>query len=205
MDTKGKIAVYIAGAPSSMSSALAAHYQSAAQRWAALKSAGMIGAITILNPHHMDIPWPRIALNRFQMTMQAGRAGMDETAGEQIAVTWNPAHADRNCSRARATASMNWWTWPKSGKQFRDSRIPARIKARTAVQRGSVESQNLAAIYPGSDAKLKRRIRGDVRAHRPPGNRQAHQRGHDLQRRDGQRGGSGLGSGSGRPLEGSRT
>jgi len=43
LDTKGKIAVYIGGAPGSMPSALAAHYQSAGQRWVTLKSAGMIG------------------------------------------------------------------------------------------------------------------------------------------------------------------
>ena len=40
LDTKGKIAVYIAGAPSSIPSALAAHYQSAGQRWKLSKAPG---------------------------------------------------------------------------------------------------------------------------------------------------------------------
>src|SRR5258708_13253258 len=94
LDTKGKIAVYISGAPASMPSALAAHYQSSGQRWVALQSAGMIGAVGIANPNHMDVPWPRVALSRFQMTMALAAPGMDETAGEQIAIAWNPAHAD---------------------------------------------------------------------------------------------------------------
>ena len=34
------------------------------------------------------------ALNRFQMTMELAAPGMDETAGEQIAIAWNPAHAE---------------------------------------------------------------------------------------------------------------
>ena len=45
LDTRGKIAVYLAGAPGDMPSALAAHYQSAGERWAMLKNAGMIGAM----------------------------------------------------------------------------------------------------------------------------------------------------------------
>ena len=154
LDTKGKIAVYIGGAPSSMSSALAAHYQSGGQRWATLKGAGMIGAIAIPNPHHMDVPWPRIALSRFQMTMQLAGPGMDETAGEQIAITWNPAHADELFAGSGHTLD-ELVAVAEQGKQLPRFALPAKLKARTAVKRGSVESQNLAAIYPGSDAKLK--------------------------------------------------
>jgi hypothetical protein len=154
LDTKGKIAVYLAGAPSSMSSALAAHYQSAGQRWATLKSAGMIGAIAVPNPHHMDIPWPRVALSRFQVTMQLAAPGMDETAGEQIAIGWNPAHADELFTGSGHTLD-ELVSIAESGKQLPRFALPAKLKARTAVKRGSVESQNLAAIYPGTDAKLK--------------------------------------------------
>jgi hypothetical protein len=154
LDTKGKIAVYIGGAPSTMSSALAAHYQSGGQRWATLKSAGMIGSIAIPNPHHMDVPWSRIALSRFQMTMQLAAPGMDETAGERIAIGWNPAHADELLAGSGHTLD-ELVAIAEQGKQLPRFALPAKLKARTAVKRGSVESQNLAAIYPGSDAKLK--------------------------------------------------
>ena len=154
LDTKGKIAVYIAGAPSSMSSALAAHYQSGGQRWETLKSAGMIGAIAVPNPHHMDIPWARAALGRFQVTMQLASPGMDETAGEQIAIGWNPAHADELFAGSGHTFD-ELVSVAESGKQLPHFNLPATLKAKTAVKHGSVVSQNLAAIYPGSDAKLK--------------------------------------------------
>ncbi len=55
LDTKGRVAAYMGGSPASLSAALAAHYQSGGERWAALKNAGMIGAISIPNPKHMDI------------------------------------------------------------------------------------------------------------------------------------------------------
>ena len=154
LDTKGKIAVYIGGAPSSMSSALAAHYQSAGERWGTLKNAGMIGAIGIPNPHHMDVPWPRIALSRFQMTMQLAAPGMDETAGEQIAIGWNPAHADELFAGSGHTFD-ELVAIAESGKQLPRFALPGKLKAKTAVKRGTVESQNLAAIYPGADPQLK--------------------------------------------------
>src|SRR5260221_2630510 len=154
LDTKGKIAVYIGGAPGSMPSALSAHYQSAGQRWVALKSAGMIGAISIQNPNHMDIPWPRIASSRFQLTMQLAAPGMNETAGEQIAITWNPAYADELFSGTGHTFD-ELVAMAEAGKQLPRFALPAKVKARTAMKPGSVESQNVAAIFPGSDAKLK--------------------------------------------------
>src|SRR6266852_131577 len=130
LDTKGKIAVYIGGAPSSMSSTLAAHYQSSGQRWATLKSAGMIGAITIPNPHHMDVPWPRTALSRFQMTMQLAAPGMDETAGEQIAIAWNPAHADELFAGSGHTFD-DLVAIAESGKQLPRFALTAKLKAKT--------------------------------------------------------------------------
>jgi Zn-dependent M28 family amino/carboxypeptidase len=154
LDTKGKIAVYIGGAPASMSSALAAHYQSAGERWAALKSAGVIGAISIQNPHHMDIPWPRIASNRFQVTMQLAEPDFDETAGEQIAIAWNPAHADELFAGTGHTFD-ELVAIAEAGKQLPRFAIAGKLKAKSAVKRDKVVSQNLAAIYLGSDAKLK--------------------------------------------------
>ena len=154
LDTKGKIAVFMGGSPASMSAALASHYQSGGERWAALKSAGMIGSISIANPKHMDIPWPRIASNRFQMTMQLSAPGMNDTAGEQIGIAWNPAHADELLAGTGHTLG-EIVTAAEARKPLPRFAIPGRLKVATAVKRGEVESQNIAAIFPGSDPKLK--------------------------------------------------
>jgi Zn-dependent M28 family amino/carboxypeptidase len=152
--TRGKIAVYMAGAPAGLSSALAAHYQTAGQRWEALKNAGMIGAISIANPKHMDIPWPRIANNRFQMTMQLAAPGLDETAGEAIAIAWNPAHAEGLLAGTGHTLDQIV-DLAEAGKPLPRFPLAASLSATTSVKRGEVESQNIVAIREGSDPALK--------------------------------------------------
>lgn len=154
LDTKGKIGVYLTGAPSSLPSALAAHYQSAKERWAVFRKAGLIGAISVQNPKHMDLPWARIAANRFQMTMALAAPGMDDTEGEEIAITWNPAHADELLAGTGHTLD-ELVALAEAGKQLPRFPISGRITARTTVKHGAVESQNIAAAWPGSDPKLK--------------------------------------------------
>src|SRR5437660_5414758 len=53
------VVVFLAGSPSNIPGPLRAHYQSAGERWAALKAAGAIGTISIANPKSMHIPWAR--------------------------------------------------------------------------------------------------------------------------------------------------
>jgi hypothetical protein len=154
LDTQGKIAVYLTGAPASMSSAVAAHYQSDGQRWVALKSAGMIGAVMIQNPRHMDIPWPRLASSRFQITMPLAETRLVETTGEQIAIRWNAEHGDKLLAGTNHTLD-ELVAIAEEGKQLPRFALPVKLKVTTAVKRGEVESQNIAAIYPGSDPKLK--------------------------------------------------
>jgi Zn-dependent M28 family amino/carboxypeptidase len=153
-DTKGKIAVYLAGAPSNLSGALAAHYQSGAERWKTLKAAGIIGAISIANPKHMDIPWSRQASNRGQATMALAAPGTNESEGEQITIAWNPAHAG-DLFAGSGHSFEELLTLAEPGKPLPHFDLPATIKAKTAVIRGEVVSQNIVAVYPGSDPKLK--------------------------------------------------
>jgi Zn-dependent M28 family amino/carboxypeptidase len=154
IDTKGKIGVYMAGAPSSLSGALAAHYQSGAERWKTLKAAGIIGAVSIANPKHMDIPWSRQASNRSQATMALAAPGNSDSEGEKITITWNPAHADELFAGTGHTFE-ELLALVEAGKPLPHFDLPASIKAKTAVIRGEVTSQNIAAIYPGSDPTLK--------------------------------------------------
>lgn len=154
VETKGRIAVFLSGAPPNVPAALASHYQSGAERARTLKAAGVIGTISIANPKHMDIPWPRIAANRGQVTMQLAAPGMTEAGGMRIAVTWNPAHADELLAGTGHTFD-ELVALAEAGKELPRFPIDAKLRAVAAVKRGAVESQNIAAIYPGTDAKLK--------------------------------------------------
>ncbi len=154
LDTKGKIAVYMGGAPAGVSSALGAHYQSRAERWKAFKAAGLIGAVSIPNPKHMDIPWPRIASNRFQLTMQLADPAMNEVAGEQIGINWNPAHAEELLGGTGHSLD-EIVALAEAHKQLPRFPISGKLIVTTAVKHGEVTSQNIVAVLPGSDPRLK--------------------------------------------------
>ena len=95
LDLKGKVVVLITGAPEQISSALAAHHQTAAERWKDLRRAGAVGIIAIPNPASMEAPWARSALNRLHPNMGLAGAEFNETDGEKLALYFNPAHADK--------------------------------------------------------------------------------------------------------------
>ncbi|HZI56064.1 MAG TPA: peptidase M28, partial [Verrucomicrobiae bacterium] len=95
LDLRDKVVVIFSGAPAEIPDALASHYQSASERWKALRKAGVRGVITVLNPAAMDIPWSRISANRAHPSMALKGAEFDDTPGEDLAVTMNPERAQK--------------------------------------------------------------------------------------------------------------
>jgi hypothetical protein len=154
LDLRGKILVVLSGAPAGMSGNLSSHYQSWSQRSQAMREAGAIGLVTIANPNRMDIPWERSTLQRFEESMSLDDPAMNETEGLRLAVTVNPAQAER------------WFVG--SGHAFADLvlqaerrvplprfSLPRSLRAQVVVQRGRLTSDNVVALLPGSDEKLK--------------------------------------------------
>jgi Zn-dependent M28 family amino/carboxypeptidase len=154
LDLKGKIVVYLAGSPSDIPTALAAHYQTAAERWKALHSAGAIGTITIFNPASMDIPWSRISANHNEPSMDLADPEFLETPGQQIGVACNPASAEKLFAGSGHTfaeiAALG-----KDRKPLPHFALAVSLKADAVIQTASVESANLVAKLPGSDPALK--------------------------------------------------
>ena len=93
LDVKGKIVLHMTGGPSTIPGPLLAHYQ--ATRWEYLKRAGAIGTFSIQNPKGQDIPWDRSKLSRFMPSLAIADPALDETLGQQVAVTINSAMADK--------------------------------------------------------------------------------------------------------------
>jgi hypothetical protein len=154
LDVQGKLVVFLAGAPPSIPGPLAAHMQSAAERAAVLKNHGAIGAVSILNPKNMDIPWERLTLARFQPSMILADPAMDESRGLKLAVTVNPDHADQWLSGSGHTFREILGA-ADSGKPLPRFAIPSTLKAAANVKRADVESQNVVAVLPGADPQLK--------------------------------------------------
>jgi Zn-dependent M28 family amino/carboxypeptidase len=138
-----------------MPSALAAHYQSLAERWKALKAAGAIGVLGIPNPAAMDIPWTRMSLNRTQPSMALVGADFDETAGDLFAATFNPEYGELLfAGTGHSFAEIA--DLGKDRKPLPRFALPLSLRARTRLATKDVHSNNVVAVIPGSDPVLKR-------------------------------------------------
>src|SRR3954464_874390 len=154
LDLRDKVAVIFPGAPADIPGALASHYQSAGERWKALRKAGAVGVITILNPTAMDIPWSRISANRAHPSMALKGAEFDETSGEKLAVAFNPEKAQKLFEGSGHTLQA-LIDLVKERKPLPHFPLVPTIRAETSVNKKTVDSANLVAELPGSDPKLK--------------------------------------------------
>jgi Zn-dependent M28 family amino/carboxypeptidase len=154
LDLKGKIAVIFAGAPAEIPGALASHYSAAGERWKALSRAGAVGVVTILNPASMDIPWSRTSVNRAHPSMALSGQEFDETAGQKLAVTFNPAKAEKLFEGSGHTL-QEVLDAAKDRKQLSRFPLAVAVRARATVKKKKVESDNVIARLPGSDPKMK--------------------------------------------------
>jgi Zn-dependent M28 family amino/carboxypeptidase len=154
IDVRGKIVVIFSGSPSGIPGALASHYQTAAERWKVLRAAGAVGTISLMNPAVMDIPWSRIALNRAHPTMDLDYAEFNETEGAKLAVTINPASAEKLFAGSGHTfqeiAALG-----KERKPLPHFPLTVSLAAKTKVEVIQVESANVVARFPGTDPALK--------------------------------------------------
>src|SRR5580658_1365520 len=154
LDVRGKIIVILAGSPSEIPGALASHYQTAAERWKVLRAAGAIGIVSLPNPASMDIPWSRMALNRAHPSMDLDYPEFNETEGAKLAVTVNPASAEKFFAGSGHTFE-EIAVLGKDRKPLPHFPLAVSLAAKTKVEVTKVESANLVAKIPGGDPALK--------------------------------------------------
>jgi Zn-dependent M28 family amino/carboxypeptidase len=154
LDLKGKVAVIISGAPADIPGALASHYQSPAERSKALRKAGALGTVVILNPASMDIPWARISANRTHPSMSLSGAEFDETAGQKLLVIFNPARAGKLFENS-GHKLQEILDLAKARKPLPRFPLALSLRARAEVNKKAIESSNVIAKLPGSDPKLQ--------------------------------------------------
>ena len=153
-DLSGKIVVFINGSTSDIPGALASHYSTTIERWKSLRAAGVIGLIIIPNLASMDIPWSRIAVNRLHPPMDLAGAEFNETDGLKVALTFNPASAEKLFAGSGHTFA-ELAALAKDRKPLPRFALPATLQAHVSVRSSEVESANLVAKLPGSDPALK--------------------------------------------------
>jgi Zn-dependent M28 family amino/carboxypeptidase len=150
---KGAIAVYLRGGPSHISGNLRSHYSSTGERWKAMKAAGAIGMIALLNPKDMEMSWQRISASRLTPRMVLADPALQETTGEEFTAAWNPDRsqtlfdgAQHNFAEILADANQ--------GKALPHFALPARLNAKTSFKEEPVLSKNVVGIRWGTDPKL---------------------------------------------------
>jgi Zn-dependent M28 family amino/carboxypeptidase len=154
LDCKGRLVVIISGSPSEVAGAVASHYQTTAERWKTLRSVGAIGMITLSNPALVEIPWTRIALNRKHASMELDYPEFNETAGEQLTVYFNPAHAEQLFAGS-GHALNDLIDLAKQHKPLPHFPLAVSLESKTKVETSKVESANVVGKLPGSDPALK--------------------------------------------------
>ena len=154
LDVKGKLAVIFTGSPAEIPGALASHYQTLAERWKTLKSAGAIGMLTLPNPAFMDVPWSRIALNRNHPSMDLDYSEFNETAGAKLALYFNPASAEKLFAGSGHTFS-EIAELGKDRKPLPHFALLGTLEAKTKLETRKVESANIVAKLPGTDPSMK--------------------------------------------------
>jgi Zn-dependent M28 family amino/carboxypeptidase len=150
IDLRGKIAVHLGGGPPSIPGPLRAHYQSPAERAKLWQRVGAVGAIALNNPRTSDLPWSRISSARLQPSMSLA----DQPAPTRLSITANAAHGDKFLAGSGHTI-QELFAASIAGKRLPVFPIPASLEASVQVEHADVESQNVVAIYPGTDRKLK--------------------------------------------------
>jgi len=154
LDVKGKVIVYIAGSPAEVPTALSAHYQSSGERARLLRELDIVGFISIPNPASMDIPWSRLKLSRTRPSMVLADPGLDDTRDVRLAVTFNPADAEKLFAGSGHTFA-ELVPLAKQRKPMPHFPLTAAIQAQAKVIKKDVESDNIVAKLPGTDSKLK--------------------------------------------------
>jgi len=154
LDLKGKVVVFLSGSPSDMPTALASHYQSTGERARLLRELGAVGYISIPNPASMDIPWSRMTLARARPSMVLADPALDDTRDVHLAVTFNPADAEKLFAGSGHTFA-EIVALGKDRGPLPHFPLALSIQAKAKVITKNVESSNIVARLPGSDAKLK--------------------------------------------------
>jgi Zn-dependent M28 family amino/carboxypeptidase len=152
LDVNGKIVVLLTGGPAHVPGPLLAHYSST--RWEYLKKAGAIGVISIQNPKGQDIPWDRAKLSRFMPAVAIADASLDETAGQQVAVTFNADRAEKLFMDSGRTFK-EILALSNEGKVLPRFALASRARVKVAIAATKLESDNVIGILRGTDPALR--------------------------------------------------
>ena len=149
LDLKGKIAFYLSGAPSHLAAPLAAHSQSAAERWKNLRAAGAVGSISFSDPRTADIPWARSTLRRLTPVLALTEPQLIDSSGVKVSITVNPLHGDLFLAGTGHTVEKLLEMHRRNDSLPRFP-LKAKVRAKTSFSLTPMTSENVIGILPGN-------------------------------------------------------
>ena len=154
VDVRGKIVVLVRGGPSTIPGPVRAHYQSPEERFRAVRRAGAVGAVLIVNPTVPELPWSRLAEGFLLPRMELVDPGTDGPEAPPTIAVFNPDRAEK--------------MFAGSGHTFREivgllgseaalPRFPlaVRLRVHAAFERRRATCRNVVGLLPGSDPHLR--------------------------------------------------
>jgi Zn-dependent M28 family amino/carboxypeptidase len=172
VDLHGKIAVYFTGGSvPGVPGNLMSHYQSAGERWAALKRAGAIGIATI-NPGGAgrggaNAVQPGGDAANADTAGRGGRGGftpgptvslsdpsLQDSAGQQIALTLT-ARGAAKLLEGSGHSLEELQKAARANEPIPSFDLKGTLRAKAVTKRETFEAPNVAGVLPGSDKKLK--------------------------------------------------
>ena len=152
IDLRGKIAVFISGSPPNLPGAQRAHAR--AQRSRFLADRGAVGAIALVPPRLLSVPWAQITGGASEPETVLGATGNPRGEPPFLNMVWNPAEAQLLFAGQARTFAEIADAAEASGTLPRFV-MNARLEGRFASQTlRTLTSPNVLALLPGSDPKL---------------------------------------------------
>lgn len=152
VDLKGKIAVFVAGGPQSISGALKSHAR--AERNRLLEARGAIGYLSIDTPKMMERPWARDVALSTQSGLYFADGALRDVKSAQFVGSFNPAEGEMlfaaSGRRFAEIAALADASKPIPG--FDMGQV---LDVTIATERGKARSANVVGVLPGRDPTLK--------------------------------------------------
>jgi hypothetical protein len=154
LDLHGKIAVLVRGGPSDMPASLKAHFQSPEELSKALRKAGAIGMVAIINQTIPELPWPRVASGLLMPRMELRDLGAGGYHPLPVSIAFNPESAGVLFEGSGHTLQE---VLAGLGTKAPLSRFPLAVRIRTRVGFSSrtAKCHNVVGVLPGKDPQLK--------------------------------------------------
>lgn len=152
VDVRGKLVAFMPQMPRGVPGPVISH--SRAQAWETFRAAGAVGMIAFAGNPANDSAFIRGGGNRLAAQMTLADASLDAQRGNGLSLTWNAARAGKLFEGApRSFAELA--ALAQRGEPLPSFPLAASLRARIHRIEGTVTSDNVVALLPGTDPALK--------------------------------------------------